>query len=101
MTCYEISNGLIHTPIRDSEGRKLPYLQAIIKGGLRILPPVTGPMLKTVPEEGDVLNGICVPGGTDIGYSMLFSNQRKSSARTLPFSSQNDGWELAKLFCKR
>lgn len=63
-----IADGTISSPISDSEARKLPYLQACIREGLRIWPPVTGMMSKTVPKGGDTLNGVFVPGGTDVGY---------------------------------
>jgi cytochrome P450 len=54
--------------IRDTEARQLPYLQACIKEGLRIWPPVTGLMEKEVPPQGDVIHGKFIPGGTHIGY---------------------------------
>ncbi|KAK4464777.1 cytochrome P450 monooxygenase mpaDE [Cladorrhinum samala] len=54
--------------ISEAEARTLPYLQAIIKEGLRIWPPVTGLSNKVVPPEGDTFNGIHLPGGTNIGY---------------------------------
>jgi cytochrome P450 len=63
-----ITKNTISSPITDTEGRKLPYLQAVIKEGLRIYPPVTGLMLKEVPKGGDVLNGVFIPGGAEIGY---------------------------------
>ena len=40
----EMSSNLISNPISDSEARKLPYLQAVIKEGLRIWPPLAGLM---------------------------------------------------------
>jgi cytochrome P450 len=64
----EYENASISSPITDSEARKLSYLQAIIKEGLRIWPPVVGLMAKEVPPEGDVINGLFVPAGTSIGY---------------------------------
>ncbi|KAL8921692.1 MAG: hypothetical protein Q9208_005621 [Pyrenodesmia sp. 3 TL-2023] len=54
--------------VRDSEARDLPYMQACIKEGLRVFPPTVGLMQKTVPAEGDVFNGMRIPGGTKIGY---------------------------------
>jgi cytochrome P450 len=63
----EIKSADISDPIQDSEARKMPYLQAVIKEGLRIHPPVTGLQSKFVPPGGDVLNGYYVPGGTRIG----------------------------------
>jgi cytochrome P450 len=72
-----IAKSLISSPITDTEARRLPYLQAVIKEGLRIYPPVTGLMLKTVPKGGDTLNGIFVPGGTEIGYCALGVQRNK------------------------
>ncbi|EXJ92137.1 hypothetical protein A1O3_00687 [Capronia epimyces CBS 606.96] len=64
----ELKANQISDPITDSEARRLPYLQAVIKEGLRIHPPVTGLMLKDVPPTGDTINGYFVPGGTKLGY---------------------------------
>jgi cytochrome P450 len=54
--------------IPTKKAESLPYLQAVIKEGLRIWPPVTGILPKITPPEGDTINGIFVPGGTEIGY---------------------------------
>lgn len=51
------------------EARKLPYLQAVIKEGLRIFPPVTGFMSKEVPPGGDTIKGLYLPEKTTIGWS--------------------------------
>jgi len=64
----EISDAALSSPISDAEARKLPYLQAVIKEGLRIWPPAVGLMAKRVPPGGDTINGMYVPGGTRIGY---------------------------------
>jgi cytochrome P450 len=56
------------SPISDAEARTLPYLQAVIREGLRIWPPAVGLMAKKVPPKGDTINGMYVPGGTRIGY---------------------------------
>jgi cytochrome P450 len=66
------AKGLISSPvIRDSEAHELPYLQAVIKEGLRIWPPVTGLLSKEAPAEGDSceIDGkkMFIPGGTKIG----------------------------------
>lgn len=64
----ELKAAAVSSPIQDSEARQLPYLQAVIKEGLRIHPPVTGLMLKEVPPGGDTLNGYFVPPKTKVGY---------------------------------
>jgi len=66
-----IANGTISSPITDAEARRLPYLQACIKEGLRILPPATGGNFKSVPPGGDVLAGKFIPAGTQVGSSHL------------------------------
>ncbi|KAG4429416.1 hypothetical protein IFR05_015102 [Cadophora sp. M221] len=61
-----MAKGEISSPIKDVEAKQLPYLQAVIKEGLRIMPPATGLFSKQVPQGGDTINGIFVPGGTQI-----------------------------------
>jgi len=64
-------NNRISSPvIKDSEARKLPYLQAVIREGLRIWPAATGLMSKVTPPEGDTINGVFVPGGVNIGSNL-------------------------------
>ena len=53
--------------ISDAQARTMPYLQAVIKEGLRIHPTVVGLQPKEVPAGGDVWNGVALPAGTDIG----------------------------------
>lgn len=69
-----IERGKISRPvIKDSEARQLPYLQACIKEGLRVYPPVTGLMAKLVPPDGITVevDGVekFVPGGTQISWN--------------------------------
>ncbi|KAF2868641.1 cytochrome P450 [Massariosphaeria phaeospora] len=66
-----IAAGKVSSPIKDVEGRQLPYLQAAIKEGLRINPPASGVFFKTVPAGGDTIDGKFVPAGTQIGSSPL------------------------------
>lgn len=74
----EFTQTSISSPITDAQARSLPYLQAVIKEGLRIWPPVTGLMSKEVPPSGDTINGLLIPGGTSIGYCAfgIFRNRK-------------------------
>lgn len=69
----EIDEGIeasrISAPVKDSEARQLPYLQAAIKEALRIKPPAAGLGSRTAPPEGDVIDGKFIPGGTQVGMS--------------------------------
>lgn len=67
-----------HPVVTDAEARALPYLQAVIKEGLRINPPVAGTMDVVVPEGGDMICGYPVPAGTEVGCSE-FGTQSLSS----------------------
>lgn len=59
---------LSHPIITDAEAKSLPYLQACIREGLRMWPPVVGLMQKVVPPSGDRFHDQFVPGNTNIGY---------------------------------
>jgi cytochrome P450 len=60
------ANRLSRPLIRESEARALPYLQAVIREGLRLFPPGSlPPFFKQVPApRGDTLCGYDLPGGT-------------------------------------
>ncbi|KAI1336067.1 BcABA1, cytochrome P450 monooxygenase [Xylariaceae sp. FL0016] len=64
-----IRDGKASWPIKYEEARRLPYLQAIIYEGLRMRPPAPGLYPKSVPPEGDEINGMFIPGGTAIGMN--------------------------------
>jgi cytochrome P450 len=49
--------------IRYEQLSELPYLNAVIEEGLRIHPPVPTGLLRTVPKDGDTIDGLWVPGG--------------------------------------
>ncbi|KAI1409181.1 cytochrome P450 [Hypoxylon sp. FL1857] len=66
-----IADGRISSPIKDIESRQLPYLQAVIKEGLRTFPVVTATFFKKVPKGGDTISGYFVPEGTEIGHNVM------------------------------
>ncbi|CZR62527.1 related to pisatin demethylase (cytochrome P450) [Phialocephala subalpina] len=67
----EIATTLISTPVTDSEARRMPYLQAVIKEGLRIHPPAAGLRFREVPASGDTLSGYFVPEGTWVKHNLF------------------------------
>ncbi|KAK3293022.1 cytochrome P450 [Chaetomium fimeti] len=73
---------------KDGEGvisfavaKQLPYLQAVIKEGLRVFPPVRNILPKDIPAGGDTVmvdgKPMFLPGGVDIGYSALAMHRDK------------------------
>ena len=66
-----VADGRASTPIQQSEAKELPYLQAVIKEGLRINPPFLGQVAKEVPVGGDTYNGMYLPAGTFIGHNVF------------------------------
>ncbi|KAF7557755.1 hypothetical protein G7Z17_g367 [Cylindrodendrum hubeiense] len=62
-------DGLITT----AQAKQLPYLNAVIREGMRMRPPVANIFLRDIPLEGDtvVVDGetMFLPGGACIGYS--------------------------------
>jgi len=66
----ELSTSPLSNPVKDSEARKLPYLQAVIREGLRMCPPAAGHAYRLVPDDGDTLCGYHVPAGTKVGYNL-------------------------------
>ncbi|KAI1631219.1 cytochrome P450 [Biscogniauxia mediterranea] len=62
--------GRISRPIQDSEAKKLPYLQAVIREGLRVLPALTPLLNKTVPKGGDCVASFHLPTGTEVGVDV-------------------------------
>ncbi len=65
-----IAEGRISSPISDAEAYKLPYLQAMIKEGLRVFPPQTGHNYKQVPKGGAKIHGYFLPEGTQLGVNI-------------------------------
>jgi cytochrome P450 len=64
------ANKLRRPVLQDAEARQhLPYLQAVLREGLRVFPPATSLGLKTVPAGGDVVSGHWLPPGTQVGMN--------------------------------
>jgi cytochrome P450 len=61
--------GLISDPVTFSQAQQLPYLQAVIKEGLRIHTAPGLPMPRIVPAEGTTIAGRFIPGGSTVGIN--------------------------------
>ncbi|TVY86980.1 Cytochrome P450 monooxygenase [Lachnellula willkommii] len=57
--------------ISDAQSKTLPYLQAVIREGARIVPPTAATFAKVAPPGGDTVNGRFIPGGTQICISIV------------------------------
>ena len=71
----EIDAALDQNPLskivsNDEVNRRLPYLQACIKEGLRVFPPITALRERVTPPEGDTIDGYKIPGDVRIGLNM-------------------------------
>ena len=55
----------------------MPYLQAVIKEGLRMWPPIVHLAAKTVPRGGDTFKGIFLPEGTRVSQCLWGLMRRK------------------------
>lgn len=56
--------------IRYEKLSELVYMNAVIEEGLRIHPPVPTGLLRTVPKDGDTVDGLWVPGGVSHSLHM-------------------------------
>ncbi|KAK0609981.1 cytochrome P450 [Bombardia bombarda] len=72
----EIDGGIaaerISSPIRDAEAYQMPYLQAVIKEGMRILPPSTGMNNKQVPKGRAHIQGYFLLEGTQLAANVMY-----------------------------
>lgn len=68
----------VQSPVAWRDIQQLPYLQAVIKEGLRMWPPIGGLGFKRVPPGGEHINGYFVPGGTEIGQAFLAVGRSKA-----------------------
>ena len=68
--------------VPDVVARNMPYMQAVIKEGMRIHPPVTNEVPKQVPSGGDTVTVdgelVWLPGGTFVGIASMAMLRRQS-----------------------
>ncbi|KAH6672047.1 cytochrome P450 [Halenospora varia] len=59
----------------------MPYLNAVLEEGLRIHPPVPTGLLRTVPKDGDTIDGLWVPGGTAVSVGSWAASHNEKNFR--------------------
>jgi cytochrome P450 len=69
--------------ISDVDARKLPYLGAVVREGMRVHPPVVNLFSRVTPPSGDVVTisskQYHIPGNTLIGYSAWSMHRNNTS----------------------
>jgi len=65
-----VEGGRVSSPITNGEAKKLPYLQAVIREGLRMWPPVAGLMPK-ICNSDQVVCGKNIPAGTEVSWAAI------------------------------
>lgn len=67
--------------ISHAQAKRLPYLQAVIKEGIRIFPPVTDPLGRDTPPGGDTVTidgeEVFLPGGISVFPSFVAMHRDK------------------------
>ncbi|KAK2025646.1 cytochrome P450 [Colletotrichum zoysiae] len=68
-----VDGGLVSSSatITYEQGKKLPYLQAVIYEAIRVRPPALYGHFKSVPPGGDTVDGVFLPGGTAISHNLI------------------------------
>ncbi|TGO56932.1 hypothetical protein BOTNAR_0212g00080 [Botryotinia narcissicola] len=100
--------GRISDPITFKEAQGLPYLQAVMKEGLRVHPAVGLGLQRIVPAEGTTIANQFIPGGSTVGINAYVAHQNTSvlgsdanqwrPERWLEIEEQGRGAEVEKYF---
>jgi len=69
----------------------LPYLDAVLKEGLRMYPAIPMTLFRDVPGGGKVMNGYYLPGGTMVG-SQAYSLHRDEEIYPEPEEYKPERW---------
>ncbi|KAH7400489.1 cytochrome P450 [Cadophora sp. MPI-SDFR-AT-0126] len=80
--CKEIRSAFKEeSEVRYEKLSQLTYLNAVIEEGLRIHPPVPTGLLRTVPKNGDTVDGYLVPGGTAVSVGSWAASHNENNFR--------------------
>ena len=78
-----------------AEAKKMPFLQACIREGLRMFPPMQGLQNKVAPPEGIMINGLFVPGNVEVGTNYHMMMRRVEIFGTDPEVFRPERWTEA------
>jgi cytochrome P450 len=67
---FMAAKGRISDPITFKQAQQMPYLQAVIKGGLRLHPATGLPLARVVPEGGATIAGKFFPEGVSLCFKL-------------------------------
>ncbi|CAK1366607.1 Pisatin demethylase [Cercospora beticola] len=87
-----VQNGTASENITFQEAQKLPFLQAVIKEGMRVFPSVALPMPRVVPAEGCNIAGVEIPAGTVVGINPWVAHANKDVFGPDAESFEPDRW---------
>jgi cytochrome P450 len=76
------SKGALSNPAKLSETQRMPYLQAVVKEGIRVYPATGFPLWRTVPEPGVILCGKFFPPGVSSTSTLGCTVVRRPQADT-------------------
>ena len=71
---YYVANGL-KSGITYHQTQSLPYLVAVCKEAMRLLPSIVFQLLRHVPAEGMYVGKDYIPGGSEVGISPMAQNR--------------------------
>lgn len=70
---------------------QLPYLDAIVKEGLRCFPPIPMSFPRYVPQEGSMIEGYFMPGGTIVSCQP-YTIHKEPSVFPQPLQFRPERW---------
>ncbi|KAF1841205.1 cytochrome P450 CYP5080B3 [Cucurbitaria berberidis CBS 394.84] len=89
-------HGLWHKRITFKDSQEMPYLQAVLKEGLRMHPATGLPLWRVVPEGGWQVGEHWLPPGTNVGLNSWVAHYDKSVFGDDAHTFRPERWEEAK-----
>lgn len=85
------SAGTSDRVIPDRQAKSLPYLQAVIREGLRMWPPISG-LMPRMSDQDEVICGVRVPAKTNVAWAVSGIMKDKASFGPDADSFDPDRW---------